>query len=560
MPLGDKSLNRRSLLKSAAAAGVAIPFASYVANNASAAGSTSVLPLASSAQDGGQVVIGAWLEPITLLSGAPVTGAAYQQIQRTIANGLTILGYPNFDVQPDLATSWTVTDDALTYVFTLREGVTWQDGQPFTAADVKFTFDLVTDPNFAGALDSYFVNIQGATEHKAGSVDTVTGITVIDDTHVQFVLTQPDTLFLSSALSRQRILPQHLLSTIAPADVDKSDFSRKPVYTGPYSVDRWQAGESITFKSNPNYYGGQPPIETLIARFIPDPATALADLQTGALNLGTTDPDQFDSFASDSNYTTQDLPGLRVVYIQFDLTRPIFADSRVRQAFSHAIDRDTIINAIYLGRAEVATNYIPPQAWMNDPDVPTYPYDVDKANQLLDEAGWTLGDDNVRVDANGNQLAFTLTVPTSNSQDALAFVPYLEQVGVKVTIDQQGAGEVTGPLKVGEYEAAVSSWNNFIIDPRADLQRTFQNPRPTDGTGYKNDEVDALFLQARAATDQETEKQLWFQIQQKVAADAPFVYLWRQHDLVVVNKDLTVPQVSVISELYARIPEWKLSE
>lgn len=560
MSLHEKQLNRRSLLKGAAAMGAAIPVATYLGNDASASGSASTRVSASANQEGSQVVIGAWTEPSTLLSGAPVTGAAYQQIQRTIANGLTVLGYPNFDVQPDLATSWTVSEDALTYVFELRQGVTWQDGQPFTAQDVKFTFDLVTDPNFAGALDSYFINIKGASDHKAGTVDTVTGITVIDDSHVQFVLTQPDTLFLSSALSRQRILPQHLLSSVAPADVDKSDFSRKPVYTGPYIVDTWQAGESITFKSNPNYYGGQPPIETLVARFIPDPATALADLQTGALNLGTTDADQFDAFVGDSNYTTQDLPGLRVVYIQFDLTRPIFADSRVRQAMSHAIDRETIISALYLGKAEVATNYIPPQAWMADPNVPTYPYDVEKANQLLDEAGWTLGDDNIRVDASGNQLAFTLTVPTANSQDALAFVPYLEQVGIKVTIDQQGAGQVTGPLKVGEYEAAVSAWNNFIIDPRADLQRTFQNPRPTDGTGYKNDEVDALFLQARAATDQETEKQLWFQIQEAVETDAPFVYLWRQHDLLVVNKDLTVPQVSVISELYARIPEWQLSE
>lgn len=555
----ERQFNRRAFLKGAAAVGAAVPVAAYAGQAALAAGSPARAELPVANADAGQVVIGAWAEPTTLLSGAPVTGASYQQIQRAIANGLTVLGYPNFDVQPDLATKWTVSADALTYVFTLRDGVTWQDGQPFTADDVKFTFDLVTDPTFAGALDSYFVNIKGAKDHKAGTVDHVTGITVIDPTHVQFVLTQPDTLFLSSALSRQRILPKHLLSSVAPADVDKSDFVRKPVYTGAYSVDSWQAGESITFKSNPTYYGGQPPIETLVARFIPDSATALADLQTGELTLGTTDPDQFQAFASDSGYTTQDLPGLRVVYIQFDLTRPIFSDIRVRQAISHAIDRDTIIKALYLGEAEVATNYIPPQSWVTNPDVPTFPYDVDKANQLLDEAGWTLGDDKVRVDKNGKQLAFTLTVPSVNSQDALAFVPYLEKVGFKVTIDQQGTGQTTGPLTVGQYEATITSWNNYVIDPRADLQRTFQNPRPTDSTGYKNDKVDALFLQARAATDRDAEKKLWFQVQELIAADAPVVYLWRQHDLLVVNKNLTVPKVSVISELYARIPEWKLN-
>jgi peptide/nickel transport system substrate-binding protein len=557
----NNRFNRRSIIKGAAALGVAAPFAGYSASNALASvGLGNPTQLAASLQDGGQAVLGAWLEPATLLSGAPVTSAAYQQIQRLIANGLTVLAYPSFDVQPDLATEWTVSDDGLTYVFTLREGVTWHDGEAFTADDVKFTFDLVTHPEFAGALDSYFINIDGATAHKDGTVDTVTGITVIDDTHIQFVLTQPDTLFLSSALSRQRILPQHILGSIAPVDVDKSEFTRLPIYTGPYKVESWQAGESISFSANPNYYGGVANIPSVVARFIPDAAAAHADLQTGALSLGTTSPELFDSFVNDDNFTTQDLPGLRVVTLQFDLNLPLFADIRVRQAISHAIDRDTVIQALYLGRAEVAVNYIPPQSWVNNPDVVTFPYDPDRANQLLEEAGWTREGDGVRTDANGNELAFTLTVQTAVAQDALAIVPFIEAIGFKVTINQLGAGQITGPLKVGEYEATIVQWNNFIIDPRADLQRTFQNPRPTDSTGYRNDTVDALFGEARAATDRETETQLWFELQALVANDAPVVYLWRQHDLLVVNNAVTVPEVTVISELYARIPEWTLSE
>jgi ABC-type transport system substrate-binding protein len=132
----------------------------------------------------------------------------------------------------------------------------------------------------------------------------------------------------------------------------------------------------------------------------------------------------------------------------------------------------------------------------------------------------------------------------------------LQAIGIEIAIDEQGAGEVTGPLKVGEYEATISAWNNFIIDPRADLQRTFQNPRPTDSTGYKNDEVDALFLQARAALDQETEKSIYFQIQNLIETDTPLAYLWRQQDLLVIHNSLTVPTVNTLSELYARIPEW----
>jgi peptide/nickel transport system substrate-binding protein len=551
--------SRRAFIRGAAVAGAAGPALGIGSRALATAGSRGARLSAAAQGSGSQVVIGTWSEPATLLSGAPVTGAVFQWIQGIIANGLTRLGHPTFEVQPDLAESWQVSDDALVYTFTLRSGVKWQDGQPFTATDVKFTFDLVSHPEWPGALDSYFASIKGTKEHKSGETTEATGVRVIDDTHVEFTLTQPDTLFLSSALSRQRILPKHILEQLAPADVEKSDFARKPVYTGPYIVDEWRPGESITFRAFPDYFGGKPGLDSLVARFIPDEATALAELQRGAVQIGLANPDQFQSFVDDDSFTTQELPGLRVLYVQFDLTNPLFGDPRVRQAISHSIDRDTVIQALYLGKGEAATNFVPSLAWINNPDVPTYPYDPDKAKSLLSEAGWNPGGDGVLVNPNGDRLAFTLTVPTVYRNDGLAIQPFLQAVGIEATIDELGAGEVTGPLKVGEYQAEVNAWNNFIIDPRADLQRNFQNPRPTDSTGYKNDQVDDLFLQARAARDQETEKNLYFQIQTLIDTDAPLAYLWRQQDLLVVHKSLTVPQVSTISELYASIPQWTVN-
>ena len=550
--IADARHSRRAFVRGATALGAAIPTVGAIRGAAARA-----IP---SRQGGGsQVVIGAWTEPATLLSGAPVTGAAYQQIQRIIANGLTRLGYPNFEVQPDLAQSWEVSEDGLVHTFTLRSGVTWQDGQPFTAQDVKFTYDLVSHPEWPGALDSYFAAIAGSTEHKAGEATELTGVQVIDDTHVQVTLRQPDTLFLASAASRQRILPRHILESVAPADVEKSEFARKPVYTGPYMVEEWRPGEGITFRAYDGYFEGRPQIDTIVARFIPDPATAIAELQTGALQVGVVTPDQFQAFASDPSFTTQELPGLRVLYVQFDLTRPLFADPRVRQAIGHAIDRQTVIDALYLGKGESAHSFVPSLAWIYNPDVPKYPYDRDRAGALLSEAGWEPGENGVRANAAGERLSFPLTVPTIYMQDGLAIQPFLEAIGIETTIEELGAGQTTGPLKIGEYEATINAWNNFIIDPRADLQRNFQTGRPTDSTGYQNPEVDALFLEARAARDQEAEKGHYFRIQELIETDTPLAYLWRQQDLVVVHNRLTVPQVSTISELYARIPEWTLS-
>ena len=551
------ALTRRRLMQTAAVTGVA-GFGLSAATTAASPLPASSAP--SIAQDGGsQVVIGAWAEPATLLSGAPVTGASYQQIQRIIANGLVKLAYPSFEVEPDLAETWEVSEDSLVHTFTLRSGVTWHDGEPFTADDVKFTYDLVTNVEWPGGLDSYFAQIAGATEHKAGEADQLAGVEVIDETHVRITLLQPDALFLASAASRQRILPRHILESMAVAEIDRSDFARKPVYTGAYIVEEWLQGESLTLRANPEYFGGAPAIETVISRFIPDPATAYAELTSGGLDLGTVSPDLLEAFTSDSNFTVRELPGLRVIFLNFDLNLPIFSDPRVRQAISHSVDKQTVIDALLLGKGEVGRSLVTPLAWIFNPDAPDYPYDPERASSLLDEAGWTMGDDGVRTNAEGERLAFTLTVPTANRQDGLAVQPFLQEAGFEVTIEEQGAGQVTGPLVVGEFEAAVTSWNNFIIDPRADLQRWFQNPRPNDSTGYVNEEVDALFVEARAALDQEVEKSLYFEIQNLVATDAPLVYLWRQQDLLVIGQRLTVPETETLSELYDRIPEWQIN-
>jgi peptide/nickel transport system substrate-binding protein len=549
------SFNRRQLVQTAAVAGVATTVTSGVTSAAPVTGGSK----AALAQDGTQAVIGAWLEPATLLSGAPVTGASYQQIQRIIANALVKTGYPSFEVEPDLAESWEVSEDFRVHTFTLRSGVTWQDGEPFTADDVKFTYDLVTHAEWPGGLDSYFAQIEGATEHKAGEAEEVTGVKVIDESTVEITLVQPDALFLASAASRQRILPKHILEGTAPADVDKSEFARKPVYTGAYIVEEWRDGESITFRANESYFEGKPNIDTLVARFIADEATANAELTSGGLDVGVVSPDLLAAYESDSNFTIQELPGLRIVFLQFDLTLPIFSDPRVRQAISHAIDRQTVIDALLLGKGEVGRSFITPLSWIFNEDAPQYPFDLDAAAALLDEAGWTQGEDGVRVNEAGERLAFTLTVPTAYRQDGLAVQPFLQAIGVEATIEELGAGQVTGPLAIGEFQATINAWNNFIIDPRADLQRWFQTPRPVETTGYKNDEVDALFVEARAELDQEAEKEIYFEIQNLIETDAPLVYLWREQDLLVSNGRVTVPEVSSLAELFARIPEWAVN-
>jgi peptide/nickel transport system substrate-binding protein len=542
----NRRQNRRAVLGRSLALGAA-PFA--VAGLAR--------PEAASAQDaaGGEMIISLG-EPDTLLSGA-IQSATGGNIMRFIANGLTKIDQPSMEPAPDLATSWQVSEDGLTYTFTLAQGVLWQDGQPFSVEDVIFSFTLWSQPEWPGPLDPGLAVIEGATAFKEGQAQEISGIKAVDATTVQFMLTQPVIGFLATTATLQ-ILPRHLLESVPPADAAKHPFAQKPVYTGPFMVEEWLPGEGITFRAFPDCFAGAPKLDAIITRTIPDPATLIADLQSGGVHLAFVTPDQYEGFAGDDAYQTQEIAGAAGWFLEFDLTLPLFSDPRVRQAMRHAIDRTTIIEALLLGRAEPNNGIPSPLSWINNPNIPASEYDVDRAKALLDEAGWPEGAGGVRT-KDGQELSFTLNLTARTRDWAVAVQPYLEAVGIKYEINELEFGTWIEQLAVGKHQASVGGWFNFIIDPRSDLQSHFESPRPSDATGYNNEEVNALFQQARSALDRETEKPLYDRIQEIAEADAVYVYLWRPQDLLVVAGDFAVPAVQTQSELWARVPEWSTS-
>ncbi|HKG24323.1 MAG TPA: ABC transporter substrate-binding protein, partial [Thermomicrobiales bacterium] len=395
-----------------------------------------------------------------------------------------------------------------------------------------------------------------ATDFKDGKAQTISGIEAVDATTVRFTLTAPTPSFLANAATWQ-LVPKHVLQNVAPADAAKDPFAQKPIYTGPFMVEEWRQGEGITFRAFKECFAGAPKLDAIITRTIPDPATLIADLQTGGVNLAFVTPDQYETFKSDSSYQTAELAGVAGWFFAFDMTLPLFSDSRVRQAISHAIDRATIIQALLLGRAEPGHSVASPLSWIYNPNVPKFEYDVDKAKALLDEAGWVAGSGGTRA-KDGQEFSFKLNLTARTRDWAVAVQPYLEAVGIKYEINELEFGTWIEQLVVGKHQASLSGWFNFIVDPRADLQNHFESPRPTDSTGYKNDEVDALFQQARAAMTRDEEKALYDQIQMIAEGDAVYAYLWRPQDLQVLGGDFVLPEVQTQSELYARAPEWSV--
>jgi peptide/nickel transport system substrate-binding protein len=543
---GHGTLNRRALLGRTVALGVApLAVAALARPGAVAAQSAPT----------GELIVGLSSEPDTLLSGA-IQSALGGNIMRFIANGLAKLGQPSMEPEPDLATSWQASEDGKTYTFTLHDGVLWQDGQPFSVDDVTFSYGLWAHPQWPGPIDPNLAVIAGASDYKDGKAQTIGGIEAVDASTVRFTLTGPTPSFLANAATWQ-LLPKHILQNVAPADAAKDPFAQKPIYTGPFMVEEWRQGEGITFRAFKDCFAGAPKLDAIIFSTVPDPATLVADLQTGGVNLAFVTPDQYETFKGDSSYQTTELAGVAGWFFSFDTTLPLFADPNVRKAISHAIDRKTVIDTLLLGKAEPNHSVASPLSWIYNPNIPTFDYDVDKAKTLLDGAGWVAGSNGVRS-KNGQDFTFKLNVTARTQTWAEAIQPYLEAVGITYEINLLEFGTWIEQMTVGKYQAALNGWFNFIIDPRADLQAHFQSPRPTDQSGYKNDQVDALFQQAATALNRDEEKKLYDQIQMIAEGDAIYAYLWRPQDLLVLAGDFTLPEVQTQSELYARAPEWSV--
>jgi len=501
---------------------------------------------------GGQMIISLG-EPDTLLSGAASSATAGYMF-RFIANGLTRLSLPDMEVQPDLAESWEASDDGLTYTFAVREGVLWHDGEAFTPEDVTFSFGLWAHPEWPGPLSAEFAIIDGASAYKDGEAEEISGIVIVDDATVEITLNTPAAQFLATTATNQ-IVPSHILEGVGPADAAQDPFARQPIYTGPFMVEEWRSGDGITFRAFPDHFAGPPNLDAIITRTIPDPATAIAELRSGGIHFALVSADQYESFAEDDAFQTQELAGSSGWFLEFDITNPLFSDPRVRKAMSHAVDREAIIEALFLGRAEPNISISSPLSWIHNPDVPTFPYDVEQANALLDEAGWQLDSDGVRA-KDGQTLEFTMNVYPRTREWMIALQPFLEEIGIRYELNELEFGAWIEATEVGAYEATAGGWFNFIVDPRADLANHFESPRASDATGYSNEEVNDLFAQARVATDRDEEKALYDQIQQIVAEDAVYAYLWRVQDLLVVNGEFVVPEAQIASELYARVAEW----
>jgi peptide/nickel transport system substrate-binding protein len=444
-------------------------------------------------------------------------------------SGLIFNGLVKYDkdlnIVGDLAESWDISKDGLVITFHLRKGVRWHDGQPFTAEDVLFTYRLTIDPKTPTAYAGDFLKVK-----KAEVLDPFTFRVIYDKPFA------PALMSWSSA-----VMPKHLLEG---KDVTKSPLARHPIGTGPYRFKEWKTGQKIVLVYNPDYFEGRPYIDGRIMRIIPDTATMFLELRAKGIDQMGLTPLQYTRQTENqyfrSNFRKYRYLSFAYTYMGFNLQNPMFADRRVRQALAYAINKEELIDGILLGLGKEATGPFKPGTWQYNPDVKRYPYDPKRARELLAEAGWRDTDGDGILDRGGQRFEFELLANQGNevrAKTAEIIQRRLAEVGISVKIRIiEWAAFIKEFINKRRFDAVILGWT-IPMDP--DLYDVWHSsktgPSELNFISYKNNEVDILLEKGRSTFDRNERKRCYDRIQEILAEDQPYIFLYVPDALPIFN-------------------------
>ena len=397
--------------------------------------------------------------------------------------------------------------------FTLRDGVRWHDGAPFTSADVAFTCRAIMNEKVASPRRADFELVD--------SVGTPDPLTVVVRYKKPF---SPALLSWMGA-----ILPEHILGKIDPAKWPEA-YNRKPVGTGPFRFGEWKTNEFIRLKKNPAYFLGSPWLDSIVFRVLPDPLTLQLAFQTRQVDFWNVDPWAVKGLQGDPRFDLFSSPGNAYNYIGWNLRRPMFQDLKVRQALARAVNVPQMIRYILYGHGVQSTGIFTPQMWFFDPSEKPLPYDPRAAGKLLDEAGWKPGPDGIRV-KDGKRFSFTLLANNGNEvrRDIATLVQDdLKQIGIEVKVEiYEWAVLLKRFVNKGEFDAIVLGWGlGYDFDQYSIWHSSQTHPEELNFVGFSDPKVDRLLTDLRQEYARPEIIRIAGQLQATIYDQQPYLFLF----------------------------------
>ncbi|MEF3255204.1 MAG: peptide-binding protein [Deferribacterales bacterium] len=477
-----------------------------------------------SAKFGDSIIEGSIGEPSNLI---PIlaTDSSSHSVAGLVYNGL--LKYDkNLNLVGDLAYKWEVSQDKKKITFHLRKGVLWHDGKEFTSEDVKFTYEIIIDNNTPTAYDSDFRIIEK--------------VTTPDKYTVEIYYKVPYAPALSSWTVS--ILPSHLLRG---KSITQSDLQRAPIGTGPYKFKEWKSGRFVTLEANDNYFEGRPNIDRYTMKIIPDTATMFLELLNQNIDMMGLSPLQFARQTSNprfqENYNKYSYLSNSYTYIGYNLRNNLFQDKRVRKALAYATPKEDIIKGVVLGLGEPAESpFKPGTPWYTD-NLTKYPFNLEKAKQLLKEAGFEDKNGDGIIEKDGKPFKITITTNQGNQTRSM-IAEILQQTWKKIGISVEirileWATFINEYINKRNFEVVILGWT---IPMEPDPYDVWHSSR-CDGKNlnficYQNKEVDKLIEEGRLEFDIEKRKKIYHKISQILADDQPYIFLYYPKALIAINK------------------------
>ncbi|MHB0946526.1 MAG: ABC transporter substrate-binding protein [Sedimentisphaerales bacterium] len=457
--------------------------------------------------------------------------------------------YDEIKLKPVLAESYEISADDLEITFKLRNDIHFSDGVPITADDVVFTYQTV-------------INLLIDAADLASSYIDVKGVEKIDDRTVKFYMKQP--YFLATEILsfwNIGIYPKHIYDFKNPEEFNKR--TSNPVGSGPYVFEKWDGGDKVAFRRNENYWGAKPKIKKVVYKFMLNDRARLAALQSGDVDMIIPSPDQYVELVKDKNFAEKYNclaywnPGTPFYYLGWNQNTPFFAEKNVRLAMTYMLDRESLISHILKNSGKAITGPYYIYAPENDPNIKPLPYDVKKAGELLDAAGWKDSDGDGVRDKNGKPFKFKFSYAADNSiyQNIANYLKdSAAKLGIEVVADPVEWSVLITRLPEHKFDALIMGWGGAIIDDNYQIFHSSQiNNRGCNYVGLNNPQTDKLLERIRRTLDDNERIALSRKLHRLVYDEQPYTFLFSRPTYKIVDRRF---ENVIIHKLGVKEEEW----
>ncbi|MDH5302127.1 MAG: ABC transporter substrate-binding protein [Gammaproteobacteria bacterium] len=474
------------------------------------------------------------------------------RISELLFNGLVGINEKQ-EIVPELAEKWDSDAEGKQYTFFLRKDVYWhpktgEEQQLMTADDIVFTYKIMMHPKTLTPLKVRY--------------EFIDNVEKVDDFTVKFILKRP----ILNALGKFtfKIIPRH--GPANPVFLSREDsFAQNPIGTGPYMLEKVGNDKEVVMVANPKYFRGAPKISRFVAKPFADQNIMNQALTFNAIDMVVlVNPRHIPELQGDKRFVLQPYNALSYSFFGYNMRNPLLADKRVRQAFTVAINREEMLKSFFNNQGTVISGPFAPGSWAYNLDVKPQKYDVNKAKELLAEAGFVKGPSGY-LEKDGKPLELTLRVPIAKESEAvkrvvLAFTNYLKKVdvGVKVEFLEWQAWKEAVFLN-HDFDIVFASW---VFDDSADISSLFHSAEIGDWKNnfgaFKDDKVDSLIVESKLTMDHEKRRSIYRKLHSILADEAPYTYLWTLTNYAAYHKD--VRKVSIHPyKFFSYADQWFLS-